>query len=564
MFKKYKGFNFYVTLIVCVATLFILGVFIYVSRPKKVNAETFPIYWGALVKGNTYGLPEPPNDMRAVDVFESHTNKKVSILHFGGPWYINGVGQTFPSQQFEKVRLHGSIPLFSWSSRESSLSNTNQPNFRNSVITNGNYDAYIRQWAIDAKNWGHPFFLRFDWEMNGWWYPWAEGMVGTGNTVVNGNSPGDYARMWQHVHDIFNEVGATNVTWVWCINHISNTSAGTLAPVSQIFPGDTYVDWTSVDGYNRYSGWESFNTTFTGSGTTWLLNSYQALLNQSPTKPIMIAEFGSKEDLSNTQRKADWITDALANQIPNNFPQVKAIVYFNWNTTTAPTNPDATIAIESTPQSQAAFANGISSPYYATNTFSDLPPGPILPLSQPLPTSIPTPSATLTPTSVPTATPTPTTIPVNIIGNPSFEKTGSSWLTPWALSIKTGASGTIVQDSSTKTAGLYSAKITTTATGGTWYNVSLVQPALTFTLNKTYTITFWAKSSANRTTRVIIQQNYSPYTEYIKKVVNITTNWQKYSFNFISPVTDPNLKFSFSAADTTGTFWVDDVSIVTE
>jgi hypothetical protein len=36
----------------------------------------------------------------------------------------------------------------------------------------GTYDAYITQWAQDAKNWGHPFFLRFDHELNGWWCPW--------------------------------------------------------------------------------------------------------------------------------------------------------------------------------------------------------------------------------------------------------------------------------------------------------------------------------------------------------------------------------------------------------
>lgn len=521
-------------------------------HPRKTESASSKIYWGALVRGSTYGLPEPPWDMRAVDVFESHTGKRASILHFGGPWYIDGVSQPFPTNEFEKIRQRGSIPLYSWSSRDSRLDYLNQPEFRNSVVESGQYDDYIRSWAIAAKNWGHPFFLRFDWEMNGWWYPWAEGKKGTSDTIVNGNNPGDYVKMWRHVHDIFEEVGATNVTWVWCINHMSDTTSGSHPPMSQIYPGDDYVDWISFDVYNRHNGWESFNTMVTGTGTNWLLNTYQSLLDTAPSKPIMIAEFGTKEDLTIATRKADWLTDALLTQIPVNFPQVKAIVYFNWNMTTDPNHPDSTIAIESSTYAQNAFGQGIASPHYASNTFADLPNGPIQPLQDVSPTETPTPSPS------PTPTPTPE---VNLLQNGSFEKTGTGWLAPWTLSVKPGAAGSVVQDSSTYAHGSYSAKVTTTNTGGVWWYISLAQPYLTFTAGRTYTITFWAKASTPRTTRVIIQKNYSPYTEYLKNVINLTTSWQKYTLSFTPTVTDTNMKFSFSAADSTGTLWIDEVTV---
>ena len=48
------------------------------------------------------------------------------------------------------------------------------------------YDSYIRGFATAAKSWGHPFFLRFNWEMNGNWFPWSEG--------VNGNKTGRVRR----------------------------------------------------------------------------------------------------------------------------------------------------------------------------------------------------------------------------------------------------------------------------------------------------------------------------------------------------------------------------------
>ena len=103
----------------------------------------------------------------------------------------------------------------------------------------GRYDAYIREFAEAAKAWGHPFFLRFNWEMNGNWFAWSEG--------VNGNQPGEYVAAWRHVHDIFTSVGATNATWVWCPNVDPGKEFDDLALA---LSGRRYVDWTCLDGYN--------------------------------------------------------------------------------------------------------------------------------------------------------------------------------------------------------------------------------------------------------------------------------------------------------------------------
>lgn len=197
------------------------------------------VYWGALVAGQA-----PSNDNMQLggifDVFEARAQKKMSILHWGQPWKMNGSYQMFYAPWFDNVRNHGAIPLIDWSSWHLG-SGVNQPEFKLSSITNGVHDAYIRQWALDAKSWGHPFFLRFDWEMNGnWQFPWSE--------QLNGNQPGDYIVAWRHVHDIFTQNGVTNVTWVWC----PNISSPTTRPMASLYPGDAYVDWTCLDGYNKY------------------------------------------------------------------------------------------------------------------------------------------------------------------------------------------------------------------------------------------------------------------------------------------------------------------------
>ena len=186
-------------------------------------------------------------------------------------------------------------------------------------------------------------FLLFDEEMNGTWYPYSPGQ--------DGNTPADFVAMWKHVHDVFASVGATNVTWVWCPNIVERLADGTTTPIplDQLYPGDAYVDWTGLNGYNwGGSDWESFSEVFR--------RSYAALLKLAPSKPIMIGEVASAEQGGS---KAAWITDALGTELPKNFPQVKAVLWFNWNILENGTRWPW--EIESSPSSQQAFATAINS-----------------------------------------------------------------------------------------------------------------------------------------------------------------------------------------------------------
>ena len=85
------------------------------------------------------------------------------------------------------IRSHGSIPFYSWAS-QSIPSSKEEPDFQLSDVIAGTYDSYIREFATAAKNWGHPFFLRFNWEMNGRWFPWSR--ASTATNPVNSSPPG--------------------------------------------------------------------------------------------------------------------------------------------------------------------------------------------------------------------------------------------------------------------------------------------------------------------------------------------------------------------------------------
>jgi hypothetical protein len=330
------------------------------TRPPTPTSSS--VYWGALVNGlapSTANLqPGGP-----FDTFETRAGKRMSVLHWGQPWKMGGAYQAFYPPWFTNVRQRGSIPLIDWGSWNLGGGPT-QPEFTLAAVYSGTHDAYIRQWASAAKAWGYPFFLRFDWEMNGnWQFPWSE--------QLNGNRPGDYIKAWRHVHDLFAQAGVTNVTWVWC----PNISGLTTLPMSGLYPGDAYVDWTCLDGYNKESTWLNFNQVFNGVGVNWVLPSYNETLAVAPAKPLMIAETASLETGDGGAQKAAWITDAFVTQLPTAFPKIKAVLWFNWNDGV----PTLTFPIESSQASITAFSSGIRSNYYLSNTFGNLVASPIPP-----------------------------------------------------------------------------------------------------------------------------------------------------------------------------------------
>jgi beta-mannanase len=314
-------------------------------------------YWGIWIDN-------APFDMAALTTFETKVKKKVSILHFGEAWQ-NGSGGYLPFQAFafQRVRDHGAIPLVDWFSWRccNATSNMNL-----AEVYNGKHDAHIRTWATAAKNWGHPFMLRFDAEQNGWWLPWSE--------QTNGNKPGDYVKAWRHVHDIFHSVGANNVYWVWCPNIAGSKST----PMASMYPGGNYVDWTCLDGYNwgtrNGNKWQTFAQVFGGEemgGYRGQHNSYKEILSIAPDKPLMIGETASSEQGGS---KAGWIKDALEVALPRTFPQIKALVWFNeyedWSVTTSASAVDQ-------------FAKSIQSSYYEPNVFGSI--NEISTLTNPLP-----------------------------------------------------------------------------------------------------------------------------------------------------------------------------------
>ena len=317
-----------------------------------------PLYWGAQIGDQLTG-EAAPWDMQALSKFQHTAGKPLSLVSFSSPFAECSTSQCtfihFPITPMENARKYGAIPLFSWSS-SATPEDSHQNYFRLANIINGTLDPYIREFAESAREWGHPFFLRFDWEMNGFWFPWSEG--------VNGNKKGEYVAAWRHVHDIFTSVGATNATWVWCPN-VDFTRK--LIPLNQVYPGNAYVDWSCLDGFNwgkrsDSAGWQSFNRVFK--------ETYKRVVKLVPHKPMMLGEVASNEIGGS---KPNWIRNMLK-IVPKDYPKVRGLIWFDVK------DRNTHWPLESSAKAANAFAQGIQRSVYRPNEFGEIAPnGPISP-----------------------------------------------------------------------------------------------------------------------------------------------------------------------------------------
>ncbi len=169
-----------------------------------------------------------------------------------------------------------------------------------------------------------------------------------------------------------------------------------------------------------------------------------------------------------------------------------------------------------------------------------------------------------TPSPAPAIAPTPTATSnvaaTNLLEDGSFE---NATLSPWSLNVLGSGAGTVALDSTTSEDGNASAKVTITGSdsNNVWY-VQLEQKNVPFIKGDTYTITFWAKASQNRIGQLCIQQSAPPWTPYFTQDFSLTTVWTEYTYIFTPTISVADTEFNFNFAQSTGSVWLDTISVV--
>jgi beta-mannanase len=270
------------------------------------------VYVGAWVEGFWDNDTKTLSAQKLRD-FESQMGKKMALTNIYAEWEYLQDPRLLAT--LSEISANGWTPIIS--SNPSFFDDCKEVEASlYEAIARGDCDEFLRSVGRNLASYQRPVFLRFAWEMNLPQMYWS---------VTNVKSkPDDFVAAWKKFHTIVEEAGARNVIWILSFN----TSSASTTPYKDLYPGDEYVDWVAIDGYNwgdshSWSKWTNFNGVFR--------NSYNELLAVTDKKPVMLSEVNSAESGGN---KADWLTDMLTKQIPESFTKVEAIIFFNENKTT--------------------------------------------------------------------------------------------------------------------------------------------------------------------------------------------------------------------------------------
>ena len=120
------------------------------------------------------------------------------------------------------------------------------------------------------------------------------------------------------------------------------------------YPGDDYVDWIGLNGYN-WDG-QSFGTR--QSFSQLFYSAYVTMRINHPSKPIMIAETGTHVK----HYKPKWVLNTF-DSVENRFRGIKALSWWSelWSCRKVKSFDSR---IDSSPEALQAFKKGISDPYF--------------------------------------------------------------------------------------------------------------------------------------------------------------------------------------------------------
>ena len=153
--------------------------------------------------------------------------------------------------------------------------------------------------------------------------------------------------MWH----IFNEEGANEyATWVWDVFVPGTRRSNYAAMANYYYPGDEFVDWIGIDGYQLVGvlGW-GFDELFS--------NGYSIMRKKHPSKPIIVVETGCDESPS----KAKWVKNTFKS-LKERYRGIKGICWWDMNWSHGRASCDS--RIDSSPKALEAFKQSIADPYF--------------------------------------------------------------------------------------------------------------------------------------------------------------------------------------------------------
>lgn len=259
----------------------------------------------------------PGEDWSNIRPFERWIERRFAVTtHYTDAAITDQRRQQFIFEEMTAQWDEGRVPMVTWQPFPRS------PDAEESVtraIASGSYDDVLSSWVHDLSQWisiapdERRFYFRPFPEMNGDWIPW-----GADATTID-----DFVTSWRHLYEMLADTGLTDdqVQWVWNPNATEHGTHDT----ESYYPGDEYVDWIGIDGYNFGNS---------RSSTTWqspeeVFDPMLDRVTDLAEKPIALPEFGTtsyRDGRYRPNEKAEWI-DAVFDLIERR--DIRMACWFN-------------------------------------------------------------------------------------------------------------------------------------------------------------------------------------------------------------------------------------------
>jgi hypothetical protein len=405
------------------------------TAPPRVPGRLAPAT-GALLGVHSDSSRFTTKPEQGIDILEAKIGRTLDIdNHYEGDFAYflkgknaDGTLQVKPSiQLMEWDKESNRIPLLGWGCGDSHN------------IVAGQLNDEIDAAAESMKSYGRDFFMRYCWEMDG-----------SRQSVAEIGTPQEFIDAWRYIWNRFKLKSVDNVIWNFSTNAARFKDANSRGKFAwDYYPGDTYVDWVSADGYNWHGAkgrndrnrfmleiYDEFMIWARSTGPVpqdirdkdsrsgpngERISDFPATFpNKGAVKPIMVAEYGTQEQGDGGPDKGNWFRNAHETVMERTaatpasclhcgaYSDIAAIVYFDVSGKSA--DAEGGWDIETTDPSLAGYKQYANDPWF--NQIHTLVWGPYTG-SAPAPAPVPDPGPAPTPAPAPTPDPgaTPNTPP---------------------------------------------------------------------------------------------------------------------------------------------------------
>ena len=261
---------------------------------------------------------EDSRELAEIGSFDAAIGRPLDIVHVYENW--GPASSLVPNAVLNDLAGQAAVPMINWSCE---VSPTDY--ITDASITNGTWDSYITSYADQLKAYGHPVFMRWyrepnlsdgpDWQKCSGGTPAGYPSCTASSTVATTSA---YVAAWRHVYTLFQQAGATNVSFVWNPG-LSYDFPSCMA--SLLWPGSQYVNWIGFDGYSRPAPTNPPNPSFTqqfGAGYGIVTGaSYGGL-------PVLVGETGAVGS-----NQVPYLQSVKAALDSGNFNDIHAFMYFD-------------------------------------------------------------------------------------------------------------------------------------------------------------------------------------------------------------------------------------------